>query len=242
MSQELQKAAPQEVQPIEESVNLLAVIARAAADPSVDVAKMEALLSMHERLGKARAEVEFKAAMSRIQPRIPRVTMDGQIIVKGSLRSIYAKYEDIDFVLRPLLAEEGFSTSFDTVSADRSITIILEVSHSAGHTQKRQLTLPIDNSEYRSGPQNVSSSVSFGKRILLKNFFNIITVGEDKDGVQDGGCITPEQIMTIETLVRDTGAPLGKFLEYIGASSIDAIPATHYDRAVSALQRKAAKR
>jgi hypothetical protein len=241
VSQELQKAAPKEVQPVEESVNLLAVIARAAADPSVDVAKMEALLSMHERLGKSRAEVEFKAALSQIQAIAPRVARDGKIIVKGTLRSTYSTFEAIDKELRPLVAEHGFSYRFTTEQLEnKSLIITMTVAHRSGHSETAMMPLPADASDYRSAVQNVRSSITFAKRCLVSDFFNIVTVGEDEDGA--GGYISKDQALTIETLIKDKGANPAKVLAFAEADSIGKIPVRKYEQVINALQQWGAKR
>ena len=51
-------ATIQQNQPIQqpEAISMLSVIARAAADPSVDLDKMERLMQMHERMQAKQAE------------------------------------------------------------------------------------------------------------------------------------------------------------------------------------------
>jgi len=237
---ELVAMGHQEIQAVPEppvDANLLSVIARAAADPAVDVDKMQRLLDMHERMVKTRAEVEFKAALARIQPRMPRVVKDGLIAVNGTTRSKYAKYEDIDSAIRPMLAEEGFSVDFDTRSSDKHLTTILRVSHSAGHSETREISLPFDTSGSKNPTQGVGSTMQYGKRYLLCGFFNIIAVDQDDDG--QGGVITDQQAMTIETLIKDTKADRLRFLKFMGASNVDSIPANQYERAINALRSKA---
>ena len=54
------------ITPAGESGSLLNLIARAASDPAVDVAKMAALLEMQERVMRAQAVHDFNAAMARV--------------------------------------------------------------------------------------------------------------------------------------------------------------------------------
>jgi hypothetical protein len=227
---EEQSVAPQ-------PVSVLEAITRAASDPNVDVAKMQQLLDMQERLMRISAEREFEAGLAAVQAAAPRVTHDGKIIVKGQLRSTYATLEAVDEALRPLTAEHGFSYRFTTEQTDaRTLLVTMKVAHRGGHSESVHMPLPIDASDYRSAVQNVRSSISFAKRCMICDYFNVITAGDDNDG--QGGYITDEQVMTIETLIKDTNANVAKFLEWAGAASVAKIPRRKYAEAISLLERK----
>lgn len=237
MNQELQRTQG-ELQTIDDApaANLLAVVARAAADPGVDVAKMEALLNMQERLMRVQAEREFKAALSAIQAVAPRVERDGKIVVKGTLRSTYATFEAIDKELRPLTDEHGFSYRFTTEQMEnKTLLVIMTVGHRGGHAETATMPLPVDANEYRSAVQNVRSSITFAKRCLVSDFFNIVTVGEDTDGA--GGYISEEQAMVLETMLKDKRANVKSFLAYAEAESVKTIAAKNYDKVLSALRQ-----
>jgi len=236
---QLELAAKQEVAPSAD-MGIMAVIARAAADPTVDVAKMQALLAMHERLAALRAETEFKAALARIQPRMPRVSKLGKIEVSGVVRSRFARYEDVDEMIRPLLGEEGFAVDFDTEMSGAAIKVILRVSHREGHSELRSITLPVDGSGSKNSVQGVGSTVSYGKRYLIVGFFNIITVDEDNDGA--GDVITEDQANKINDMLIYTSANRAKFLEWVGVPEVADIPAARYDAIMVQLKRKEPKR
>lgn len=237
--QELIVAEKQELAPAAQpETNLLAVIARAAADPQVDVQKMQALLDMQMKIQQKQAEVAFNEALSRLQPRLPRIPKSGQIIVKGSLRSKYMRFEDVDSALRPLLAEEGFSTSFGYEEREKGVRVTLDVLHVAGHKEHRYFDLPIDQSDFRSQVQNVRSSVSFGKRVLLVDFFNIVNEGEDNDGA-NVQTISDKDLMAIEDMLSqlpDTAKP--QFLKYMGVSRLSEIRVGDLQKAMTALKQR----
>ena len=58
---------------------VLEVIAKAAADPSTDVAKMSALIDMHERLMGMQAKNAYNEAMARLRPDLPRIKKSGEV-------------------------------------------------------------------------------------------------------------------------------------------------------------------
>lgn len=244
MSQEImrQDQVALETQVVEPHGNLLTLISRAASDPTVDVQKWQSLLDMHERMEAHQAEREFKAALAQIQAVAPRVLRDGKIVVKGQLRSTYATFEAIDELLRPLTAEHGFSYRFTTTTAPdgKNMVVTMTVAHRGGHSETATMPVPVDRNDYRSDVQNVRSSITFAKRCLVTDFFNIVTVGEDNDG--QGGYITDDQAKTIETMLHDTRADLNGFLKFAGAKSVKEISERDYSRCMNALKEKAARR
>jgi hypothetical protein len=219
----------------------LAMIAAAARDPQVDIAKMEALLAMRERLMAQQAEMAYTEAMNRVQNAVPPIYKTRKIIVKGALRSKYAALEDIDRILRPLTIQEGFSLSYSTDDVPPKATrLTLTVKHQRGHKEAFSLVLPIDKSEYRSDAQNVASTVSFGRRILLCLAFNVITLDSDTDGNPPGEFITQEQALAIFTLLRDSKInPRDEnFLAWAGAGAVEHIHGTKYKQVVELLEKR----
>jgi len=242
------KVEPQEVAQVQPQGSILAVIARAAADPSVDVTKMSALLELQERVMQKHAEAEYNAAMSRLQPRLPRITKKGKIQYEdkktGKLVSTpFAKYEDIDAAIRPMLCEEGFSISFGTQTRDGGGLIIsATLSHNAGHSRTESMPLPADTSGSKNAIQAMGSTLSYGKRYLVCAMLNIITEGEDNDGNLDGA-ITEEQVKTIEDLLHECGLGVRtegrtKFLETFGVAAVEDIHKAAYPGVFNVLHQK----
>ncbi len=166
----------------ERSLDFLSILAQAAVDPRMDVAKMERLLEMHRQVTEDRRRVAFAAAMARLQAVLPQIVKEGRILVQGTERSRYARIEDIDQAIRPLLAAEGFSLAFDTEPKDQSLLITCRILHAEGHAETRSLLLPLDAQGAKSPVQGVGSTVSYGRRYLLKMILGIVERGEDDDG------------------------------------------------------------
>lgn len=169
------------------SGGLLEVIARAARDPSVDIDKMERLISMQERVQNRNAEVAFNAALAELQPLLPVIEERGGIKDRsGNVQSTYALWEDVNEAIRPHLAEHGFALRFrvDRTADQISVTGIL--SHREGHKEETTLTLPTDTSGSKNAVQAVGSSTSYGKRYTAFALLNITSTGEDDDGNKAG--------------------------------------------------------
>jgi ERF superfamily len=159
-----------------EDSTLLAVISRAAADPKTDVEKMERLMAMYERIGAKRAETEFAAAFSTMQDKLPAIAERGD--VPG--RYTFAKWEDINAVIKPILTQHGFALSFRTDCVD-GIAVTGVLSHSGGHSISTTIKLPADPSGNKPAVQAIASSVSYGKRYAAGALLNLTSHGEDDD-------------------------------------------------------------
>lgn len=220
--------------------DLLQVIANAVAKhPTMDVDKMERLLAMHERIVERNAKVAFESALSRIQARVPRIKQTGVILAKDkSIRSRYAPLPDIDKIVRPMLADEGFALSFDArETPSGKIELICKLSHKDGHSEVKAVPLPIDKNEYRTAIQDHASTISFGKRILVKNHLNIIEEYEDNDG-QSLEPITDDQVRDLEIAIKDANGDLPGFLRFMGVDSLKDLRRKDLKKAATAIEEK----
>lgn len=173
---------PADVQSI--SGGILEVIARAARDPNVDIDKMERLLEMQERVLARQAREAYATALAKLQPDLPVISERGKILNRNNeTQSTYARWEDVNEAIRPLLAEHGFSLSFRTGREGGDVTVTGVLSHREGHSEETTITLPSDGSGSKNAVQAVGSSTSYGKRYTAFALLNITSKGEDDDGV-----------------------------------------------------------
>jgi len=177
MKQELMQ-----VEPINQSNNVLAVISRAATDKDVDISKMERLLDMQERVMAKEAEMAFYADMSDLQDAMPTIKKEGAIKVGDQVRSRYARFEDILGQTKGLLKKYGFSVSFKSNFVDGQLEITGTLSHRAGHHESTTMRLPFDSSGSKNNVQAIGSSVSYGKRYVYCMLLNINITEDDDDG------------------------------------------------------------
>lgn len=229
-----------------ESGSLLAVIAAAARDPHVDIAKMEGLFALQERLMSKQAEIAFNRSMARLQAKLPRITKRGKIEFKnknGDTQSTpYAKFEDVMDAIGPLLREEGFAFSFGTapLAEKGGINISATLTHAGGHSTTASMPLPFDTSGSKNSIQAVGSSLSYGRRYLVFAMLNLITEGEDDDAASHS-YIDERQMNNIIDLQAELGwdkKPLvqKKFLEFMKAKSLSEIFKRDYEKALQALK------
>ncbi len=222
-----------------DALGVLGVIARAANDPTVDVTKMQALLEMQKDLMRMQAEREFNAALVDLQAEVPRVSKLGQIVNKGTVQSTFARYEDIDKSVRPLMRKYGFAVSFDNPkTAGGLMEFTAELRHRAGHKKDYHLSLPVDSSGAKNSTQGAGSTFSYAKRYLLCDILNIVTEGEDNDGNGPDPVITADQRMDIETVIHDKNINLQAFLTWLKVPTLADIPAARFREVWMALEKR----
>ena len=173
----------------EEATTAVTMFERLALDPSVNVEKLERLIEMQERIMRHNAKSAFDGAYSLMSGHIPQVDERGRVVVKGTLRSTYARLEDIHEAVKPVLQQFGFAIRHRTEwPADRPniIRIVGILSHERGHSEESCFEAPMDRSEYRSDIQSMGSTVSYGRRYTTLDLLNIATRGMDDDGHKSG--------------------------------------------------------
>jgi hypothetical protein len=223
-----------------ETAMVLSGITRAALDPAIDVSKLERLLAIQERLLASQQKTAFMAALARLQERLPQITKMGTILDKeGRARNRFAKIEDIDVAIRPLLSEEGFSFSFDSKTVGNAMEFVGTLHHREGHSEAKSLALPIDNGAGRNAVQSVGSTTSYARRYLLSMHLNLVTRDEDDDGTSGGNDpITPAQAAEIRRLLEEAGGDPARFLKWLGVESIEQVRLAQYGRAIKFLEEK----
>jgi hypothetical protein len=220
--------------------NLVDVISRAASDPNIDIAKMERLLEMHERISARQAEIAFNTAMNVCQAEMPRVLRNK---TNDSTTSKYADLEQLDIICRPIYTKHGFSLSFGTADCPlpghaRQTCL---VSHTGGHSRAYQADIPLDltgpkGNQNKTGVQGFGSTMSYGQRYLTKLIFNIALTNEDNDGQGEMETVSEEQIANIRALLTELGKDEKKFLKWAKVDSLDQIPAINYSATIQTLE------
>lgn len=218
--------------------SLLAVISRAAADPSCDIDKMERLMAMHERMQARDAEADFNASMAAMQSDIPSIAERGAITVNGQVRSNYATFEDINDVIKPIMQAHGFAITFKVENVPGGMTVTGILMHRAGHRESTSMFIPLDTSGSKNAVQAVGSSTSYGKRYVMSALLNLTTRGEDDDGhaAVPTANITAVQALSINALLaRCTEKTKDWFIGEYG--SVECVPKARHDVLVSQLNK-----
>src|SRR6185369_5002580 len=157
-------------------LSLIQIIAQAARDPQVDVAKMQAILAMKERLEDREAEIAFNLAMKDAQQEMRPVIRDRK---NPSTGSMYAQLETVDALIRPIYTRHGFSLSFNSGAPVKpgNLRVLCKVMHERGHSKDYELEGDLDTAgpqgkANKTNIQGLGSSASYLRRYLTLMIFN----------------------------------------------------------------------
>lgn len=238
----------------EQPSSLLSVIREVVLNPAVNVDNMRALLDMQERLEARDAERAFNQAFSELQKDMPRIKKSGKVEYLENPKGPkdgpkteafkFARYEDIDKAVRPLLIKHGFAMSFTTeprTGDGGGLTMVGTLSHIMGHKREGRIAVALDNSGGKNNIQGMGSSSSYGKRYVLCALLNIITEGEDDDGAS-AELISIEEAAAFDKRVRAVGDDYHKyFLRFMGIDSINQLTKKSLTKVEKVIAREEAK-
>ena len=234
---------------------LMDIIARASQDPNTDVGKLERLMTMAREVRADDAKAAYIRALVALKPKLPVIDRKGRIEVRAKTASgnrdgeiqqstSFAKWEDIDAQITPLLNEHGFALTFRSgVTQDNRITVTGVLSHEQGHSEETTMTLPHDSTGSKNAVQAVGSSTSYGKRYTATLLLNIRTKGEDDDCAEGGkiNAVSEEQAETLLGMLTRDNADVPSFCKYMGVPSILELPASAYTRAIEVINTRSQK-
>lgn len=210
----------------QQKTDIISVIDKAMSNPDMDVVKIQQLLDMQERIMSKQAEIDFNNAMAKLQEEMPVIKQSASINHSGRMIAKYAKYEDIDRMIRPIYVKNGFSLSYDSVYNGNVVEYRGTVHHVSGHSQNATIVLPSDSSGSKNQVQAMGSTLTYAKRYLITMLLNIITTNEDDDGASVQGKIIPitsDQEKKIEDLMKKNDVPNKQVVDYFNVKAISAM-------------------
>jgi hypothetical protein len=220
--------------------SFVSFLERAARDKDFDVDKLERLLAVKERVDQQERERQFAESLARVQEQVPQITKQGRIAYTSQsgakIDTKYARLEDIDRIVRPMLAAEGFAITFDSKPDTKGTVYTAKLMHRAGHSETRSITLPTDTGPGRNAVQAVGSTTSYARRYLLEMHLNLVRTDEDDDGSGGSHPITPEEASGLKAAFGD-GDP-ARFFRVFGVGAWEEIDARDYTRAKRFIQER----
>lgn len=160
-----------------------------STDPAFDAGKMEQMVKLAIEVRNDNQQQEFNRSMHDAILEMPVITKDGRIVIKDKVTGAitqstpFAKYEDIDRVVRPIAARHGLSYTFEPGGDGQRLTCEIIIRHRNGHVHRGgAMPLPLETSGSKNNVQGVGSSMSYGMRYCLRLGFSIRMEGLDDDG------------------------------------------------------------
>jgi hypothetical protein len=203
-----------ELVPAPAPTDLVLMIERLVTNRDVDVEKLERVIALQERIVDRNAKAAFVAAFARMQAKLPEMDEQGRILARdGTVQSTYARNEDIQRTLKPILAEFGFGLSFRTEWPDPgTLKVVGMLAHVEGHTRESAFQSTADTSGSKNAIQALGSAVSYGHRYTSKDLLNLTSRRVDDDGQGTASRVGPVAVprpvpAKVETLRRAEPRP-----------------------------------
>ena len=207
----------------------VALLARLAADPNVDTAKLKDLMAFQREILNYNAEQAFNRDFAIMQAEIPTIAERGK-----TDKTTYATLEDIIQAVRPILHKHGFALSHETDwPTATQVKVIGILTHREGHSRRSVFLSAADNTGSKNAIQALGSAMSYGRRYTSMDLLNITTRLMDDDGERSSKAGAPEPPKGYDKWIAD----FEKVAEKSGMTGIDAMWAT----SESAIQQYAAK-
>jgi hypothetical protein len=221
------------------------MIANAARDPLVDIEKFERLMALRERVSLADARRAFFAAIAKAKGEFGPILKTRQVDYPhkdggGRTSYRYEEFADVGAVVDPVLSKHGLSYRHKSSQDGPKIKVTCILSHEDGYSEENSLEGVEDKSGMKNPNQAIASTVTYLQRYTLKEALGI-GAGRDDDaagGPELDPAIEGDDVVYVETLLRDTESNLAIFLETIGAPSIAEMRMSQFKRAVALLNEK----
>lgn len=206
------------------------------------VAALEKLSDLYLKLQANDAEKQFAAAFNALQADMPGIQANKPVPNNdGSIRYMFAPYEDIMRQVRPLLLKHGFTVSFSSDVTEGRVTQHCTLQHVAGHKRVNSFAARIGKGPPGSSEtQGDGAASTYAKRFSLCDALNIV-IEKDSDGRNEGKVISPDKALYLREQVKETKSDERMFLALAGAKTYEEIHEDKYDVLVEALAKKARK-
>ena len=249
-SGELSPALPEsstQLPTVPEEPSLMNLIAEMARDNNADINKLQSLIQMKNSYEDREAKKEFARDYIRMKPKLPRVI---SLHKNTQTNSQYAKLEDINKIIDPILAEHNFATSHKVIAqTEKTVTVRVELWHSVGHIESTELTMPLDDlgiagKVNKTAPHAIASTIMYLRRVGECALLNIST-GQDVDGNQPKPKDEPisiEQAAELDIRLRALGGDaLARFLRWSKIEQLTELSTRNYPAAVKAISASEAE-
>jgi hypothetical protein len=223
--------------PVAQMIN--AVIERGVT--ADNVAAIEKLADLYERMQEKKSEREFAAAFVALQSDMPAISATKPVPNNdGTIRYTFAPYEAIMDQVRPVLQRHGFTVTFSSDVREGRVVQTCTLQHVGGHKRSNSFGARIGRGPPGSSEaQGDGAASTYAKRFALCDALNIV-IDSDNDARSEGPAevIAPDKALYLRELVKETESDEAAFLRFAGAKTYEEIAADRYAQLVAALNKK----
>ena len=218
------------------------VLMQVLKDKNIPADKLQIVLQMQREILADRRREAFETAFVAMHAKMPRVNKDGFVDLGDGKGYKFARWEDMDEAIRPVLEQHGFALRFTQVNGESGlVTVRGELVHIDGHAVASERAVPPDVGRGRNQLQAIGSAISYAKRYLAEGLCNIVRQGQDDDGkTAIPKPISATQVKEIQVLLKSIKTSPQTFLRLFvtGCDDLSEIQERDYPRLINALREK----
>ncbi|AKG94551.1 ERF family protein [Paracoccus phage Shpa] len=217
---------------------MVTMIERVAMTPDLPIERLTALMDMRERQMNKEAEQGFNQAFAAAMAEMPDVPRTGE---NRHLGTRYSTLDDLIRATRPVLSRHGLSLNWQTKIDGQNITVTAIVRHAQGHSISTTLSGPRDNGKQMNALQGGGSTETYLKRYSGFGILGLSSGDETDDDGQRASAvplIDADQFVALREMIEESGSNEAKFLEFIGAPTLEELTHEQFAKAIAALRKK----
>ena len=232
---------------------MVSMIERIAMDPNSDLAKLEKMLDMKERLEEKAARRAFDMAMAEAKSEIPPILKSGTVdYTNNKGERTHFKHETLDGIAKvvdPILSKHGLSYRYRSKQDNGQLYVTCIVAHRDGFSEETTLQGGPDSGAGKNNYQAVGSAATYLQRYTLKLALGL-SAAKDDDGAAAGSdapeTVSAEQYVTLRDMIEATNTDETKFHRAHGHkdpenADLHQFPARLFETAKAQLERKKAQ-
>jgi hypothetical protein len=220
---------------------LIEIVKRKDIDPD----RLEKFLDIQIKMEERQQKKLFQEALSNFQKSCPIIVKRKQVKFTSKSGSTtqynYSPLDEIVAIIKPFLASNGLSYSFDIVKLDKDQSeLVTTIYHSGGHEKTSSYFFYNLHDDARMNQsQRAKSSITFAKRAGLENALGLVSAESDDDARRATDTMaTTLMIDEIEDLIKNTGADRERIFNYLKVSNLEDLTINEAKSAILLLRQK----
>ena len=178
---------------------------------------------------------EIATALAAAQAELQNPSFDS---TNPHFKSKFASLAAVRNAVIPTMTKHGISVFQDVTTTERGVSCVTRLSHKSGqYIQSGELIMPLSKHD----AQGVGSGATYARRYQLMAVAGVVG-DDDTDATDISGknaeTITKEQAEKIRKELAETSSSEPRFLEFLGVSALEKLPAAKYQQALTAISLK----
>ena len=212
---------------------MVSMIERIAMDPGSDLAKLEKMLDMKERLEARECRRAFDRAIADAKAEIGPIIKTGTVDYENNKGDrTHFKHETLDGIARavdPVLSQHGLSYRFRSRQENGQLHVTCIIAHRDGPSEETTLQGAPDTSGSKNSYQAVGSSATYLQRYTLKLALGLSAARDDDAASAEAPpTITEDQYRELRDLIEQAGVPEETVCKAAGVPDLPSIPADRF--------------